>query len=60
LKRVEINRTLADYLWEQQLKVGVIALPQVSVYNPKSIESWDMRPAPQGPLNSPERIVPAR
>jgi len=57
-KRIALNLTLADYLHHQQLKIGLIALPMVSVYNPKSIASWDMRPAPQGPSNSPERIVP--
>ncbi len=59
-KRIEINRTLADYLHHQALKIGVIALPTVAVYNPNAIESWNMRRAPQNNANSPELIVPAR
>ena len=59
-KRIELNNALADYLYEQQLKVGVIALPLLTVYNPASISEWPMRTAMQGPYNSPELIVPAR
>ena len=55
-KRIELNRQLADYMWEQQLKVGVIALPAISAYNTNSIADWPMRPAPFGPSNSPELI----
>ena len=59
-KRKELNFALADYLWEQQLKIGIVALPFVSAYNPNSIASWNMRPGPQAPYTSPELIVPAR
>ncbi|MYF78434.1 MAG: ABC transporter substrate-binding protein [Chloroflexi bacterium] len=59
-KRKEYNVALADYLWEQQLKIGIVALPFVSAYNPNAIEDWPMRPGPQAPYTSPELIVPAR
>lgn len=55
-KRIELNKQLADYLWEQQVKVAIIALPVTTVYNPKSIADWPMRRAPFGPFNSPELI----
>ena len=58
-KRTEYNIALADYLYEQQLKIGIIALPFVSAYNPNSIADWPMRPGPQAPHTSPELIVPA-
>ncbi len=59
-KRKEYNFALADYLYEQQLKIGIVALPFVSAYNPNAIAEWPMRPGPQAPYTSPELIVPAR
>ena len=58
-ERTRLNIALADYLYEQQLKIGIIALPFVSAYNPNSIADWPMRPGPQAPHTSPELIVPA-
>ena len=58
-ERTRLNIELADYLYEQQLKIGIIALPFVSAYNPNSIADWPMRPGPQAPHTSPELIVPA-
>ena len=58
-QRTQYNIALADYLYEQQLKIGIIALPFVSAYNPNSIADWPMRPGPQAPHTSPELIVPA-
>ena len=59
-KRKEYNFALADYLHHQQLKIGIVALPFVSAYNPNAIAEWQMRPGPQAPYTSPELIVPAR
>ena len=59
VERTRLNVALADYLYEQQLKIGIIALPFVSAYNPNSIADWPMRPGPQAPHTSPELIVPA-
>ena len=60
VKRTGYNIALADYFYEQQLKIGIIALPFVSAYNPNAIAAWPMRPGPQAPHTSPELIVPAR
>ena len=57
--RTQYNLALADYFRHEHLKIGIIALPFVSVYNPKSIADWPMRPGPQAPHTSPELIVPA-
>ncbi len=43
-KRIELNKTVAQYLYDQQLAVGVVGLPQLMIYNPKSIKEWKMRP----------------
>ena len=59
VKRTQYNIALADYFREQHLKIGIIALPFVSAYNPNAIASWPMRPGPQAPHTSPELIVPA-
>ena len=58
-KRTELNKDLADFLYEQQLKIGIISLPVVSAYNPNSIAGWAMRPHVFGGFNSPELITPA-
>ena len=60
IKRTEYNVAMAQYLYDQALKIGIIALPFVSAYNPNSIAEWPMRPGPQAPHTSPELIVPAR
>ncbi len=57
--RTQYNIALADYFRHEHLKIGIIALPFVSVYNPNSIADWPMRPGPQAPHTSPELIVPA-
>ncbi len=59
VKRTEYNIALADYFREQHLKIGIVALPFVSIYNPNAIAEWNMRPGPQAPHTSPELIVPA-
>jgi peptide/nickel transport system substrate-binding protein len=59
-KRTELNYALADFLYEQQLKIGIVALPVVSAYNPNSIADWPVRPSVFGGFNSTELIVPAR
>ncbi|MFH1141184.1 MAG: ABC transporter substrate-binding protein [Chloroflexota bacterium] len=43
-KRIEMNKTVAQYLYDQQLAVGVVGLPQLMVINPKGIKEWKMRP----------------
>ncbi len=58
-KRIQYNNDLADYLHNWMLASGVVSLPQLVVYNPRSIQSWDMRDCFECEFNSPELIVPA-
>jgi len=59
VKRIALNNELAQYMFDQALKVGVIALPFVTVANPQSISDWPMTLG-SSPSNSPEKIKSAR
>ncbi len=59
-KRIELNNELAEYWFEQMLEPGIVSVPEAVAYNPKSIQSWEMRPGIFQIVNSPENIVPAR
>jgi ABC-type transport system substrate-binding protein len=59
-KRSTINNQVADYMHNWMLSPGTITIPVLLVYNPKKIESWEMRPSLSGPITSPENIVPAK
>lgn len=61
LKRVEINTALMDYMHHMMQGSAVVSLPDLLVFNSKSIESWGMRQAGSLDLMAyPEFIVPAR
>jgi ABC-type transport system substrate-binding protein len=58
--RVENTNEVADYMHNWMTIPGTVTIPVLLVYNPKSIDSWNMRPSLGGPISSPEMIVPAR
>ncbi|MFN3975373.1 MAG: hypothetical protein ACK4K2_08925, partial [Dehalococcoidia bacterium] len=52
-----------DYSYHWMLMPGSIEYPQIMVYNPKRIASWDLLPNTNGNLgglNNLESVVPAR
>jgi peptide/nickel transport system substrate-binding protein len=57
--RIQLNNGLADYMLEWMPAAGIVALPSNVVFNPRSIESWNMRKGFESFYNAPERIVPA-
>jgi ABC-type transport system substrate-binding protein len=59
-KRVEINNQVADYMHNWMLSPSTFTIPVLIVFNPKKIESWEMRPSLSGPITSAENIVPAK
>ena len=60
-KRKEYNFALADYLWEQQLKIGIVAPSIRFGIQPERDRVMEYAtPGPQAPYTSPELIVPAR
>ena len=62
-KRIEINNAFAEWMREWMLGMGTVGVPNLIVYNPNAIESWDMRPATGGSsfhFNSLERITLSR
>lgn len=56
-KRIEINNGVADFMHHWMLAPGTFTIPVLLVYNPKKIDSWEIRPSLSGPINSPEMIV---
>ena len=59
-KRIEINNAFAEWMREWMLGMGTVGVPNLIVYNPNAIESWDMRPSTGGSsfhFNSLERIT---
>ncbi len=60
-KRVEINTALMDHMHHMMQGSAVVALPDLLVFNSKSIASWPMRSAGSlDVLAYPEFITPAR
>ncbi len=59
-KRIALNTELVDYESYWGLIPGVVNRPCLSVYNPNSIESWEMGQVLGCGLTDPENIVPAR
>ena len=59
-KRLAINSSVAQYLYDTQLVPSTITIPVVIVYNPSAIKEWKMHPSLSGPINTAENIVPAR
>ena len=59
-KRIDINNAFAEWMREWMLGMGTVGVPNLIVYNPNAIESWDMRPSTGGSsfhFNSLERIT---
>ncbi len=47
-KRIDLNSQYFDLMHFWALKPGVVAIPNLTVYNPKSIGEWTMEPSPFG------------
>ncbi len=43
LKRVQINNTMAENMFNWMPQAGIVTVPQFVTANPKSIAKWDMR-----------------
>ena len=57
-KRIELNSEYFDLMHFWALKPGVVAVPNLTIYNPKSIGEWVMEPSPFG-TTAFWNIVPA-
>jgi len=57
--RVLINNAVAEYLFQQAVSPGVVAIPSPITYNPLSIAAWPMNPALFAAVTDYESIVPA-
>ena len=57
-KRIDLNRQYFDNMHFWALKPGVVAVPNLTIYNPNSIEGWVMEPTPFG-TSAFWNIVPA-
>ncbi|MEX0762782.1 MAG: ABC transporter substrate-binding protein [Dehalococcoidia bacterium] len=58
-ERMRLNTELVDFLQEQQLITGTVQVPNLTLYNPKSIESWEGYPGIFPSSNGYVNIVPA-
>ena len=56
--RIDLNSTYFDLMHFWALKPGVVAVPNLTIYNPKSIGDWVMEPSPFG-TTAFWNIVPA-
>ena len=57
-ERIDLNRQYFDNMHFWALKPGVVAVPNLTIYNPNSIEKWVMEPTPFG-TSAFWNIVPA-
>ena len=57
-KRIDLNSTYFDLMHFWALKPGVVAIPNLTIYNPNSIDEWVMEPSPFG-TTAFWNIVPA-
>jgi ABC-type transport system substrate-binding protein len=57
-KRIDLNRGYFDNMHFWALKPGVVAVPNLTMYNPNSISEWVMEPTPFG-TSAFWNIVPA-
>jgi ABC-type transport system substrate-binding protein len=57
-KRIGLNSEYFDLMHFWALKPGVVAVPNLTIYNPKSIDEWVMEPSPFG-TTAFWNIVPA-
>ena len=58
-RRIELNSEYFDLMHFWALKPGVVAVPNLTIYNPKSIDEWVMEPSPFG-TTAFWNIVPAQ
>jgi hypothetical protein len=47
-KRLELNTAMHQHLFDWALMPGVVAVPQVTMVNPKSVKTWVFQPTPFG------------
>jgi len=47
-KRIELNTVMHQHLFDWALMPGVVAVPQTTVVNPKSVKNWVFQPTPFG------------
>lgn len=60
-RRLAIRDEIADFLFEWNLAIGVVATGNVAVVNPKKIASWDMPMSVRGAaIHHPEFLVTVR
>ena len=59
-RRIELNNELIDYLYDQMIFAGTVQVPNLTIYNPNSISSWEGTPSLFTDANEYEFIVPAR
>ena len=57
-KRIDLNSEYFDLMHFWALKPGVVAIPNLTIYNPNSIQEWVMEPSPFG-TTAFWNIVPA-
>jgi ABC-type transport system substrate-binding protein len=58
-KRIELNTSYFENMHFWALKPGVVAVPNLTIYNPNSIQEWVMEPTPFG-TSAFWNVVPAR
>jgi len=59
-ERLRLNEAAIDYMHDQMLMVGTVQIPNLMIYNPKSIKSWEGYPCFFGGQGvNYEAIVPA-
>lgn len=59
-KRIAIAKEVSDYMFDQAIAPGIVAAPEIFLFNQKSISSWEMGPALRHSWNTPENIVLAK
>jgi len=55
-KRIELVNEYVDYLYYWALQPGVVAVPMMTVYNPRHIKEWNMGPTQQMAFTTPWTI----
>ena len=60
MKRIAINKELADWMHNWMAGTGVTTGPFLNLYNPNAVTSWGLRTSPHNPVNSFELVVPAK
>ena len=58
-KRIQYNTELMDYLHDEAVIIGIVEMPNLTVYNPKAIKAWKGFPGIFPNYNGFVNIVPA-